>query len=106
MVNSGISWSPVNNSIDVLVVVRRWVFFFDFCDFCVVAPEVGWSLRHRGQVIQAYETEGFSMLLRVFNETAYLEQLTGLDKLYEESEAALADVEWDEDNRGSGEDDF
>ena len=35
------------------------------------------------------------MLLRAFNETGYLEQLTGLDKLYEEGQAALDNVDWD-----------
>lgn len=43
------------------------------------------------------------MLLRAFNETAFLEALTGLDKLYQESEDL--DVDWDE-GEGSGEDDF
>ena len=38
------------------------------------------------------------MLLRAFNEPAYLEKLTGLDKLQEESEAILEGVEdWEED---------
>ena len=35
------------------------------------------------------------MLLRAFNETGYLEQLTGLDQLYEEGQAALDNVDWD-----------
>ena len=34
------------------------------------------------------------MLLRAFNETGYLEQLTELDQLYKEGEAAFDDVEW------------
>ena len=41
------------------------------------------------------------MLLRAFNETDYLEKLTGLDKLHKESEAMLENVEWEE---GSDED--
>ncbi|KAI0671985.1 E1-like protein-activating [Trametes maxima] len=40
-------------------------------------------------VLGAYETEGFAMLLRAFNEPEFLPQLTGLDKLYEEAQAAL-----------------
>ncbi|PVG00195.1 E1-like protein-activating [Serendipita vermifera] len=58
------------------------------------------------KVIQAYEAEGFPMLLRAFNEEKYLEQLTGLDKLYEESEAALASADWAEGGGNSDEDDF
>jgi len=58
------------------------------------------------KVVKAYETEGFPMLLRAFNEEAYLEQLTGLDKLYEEAQAALADNDWAEERGNSDEDDF
>jgi ubiquitin-like modifier-activating enzyme ATG7 len=42
------------------------------------------------------------MLLRAFNETKYLEELTGLNKLYDEGEAVFESVDWDEE----GEDDF
>ncbi|KAJ3497346.1 hypothetical protein NMY22_g19706 [Coprinellus aureogranulatus] len=55
-------------------------------------------------VLEAYEKEGFDMLLKVFNDQKYLETLAGLDKLAEEGEAALEAVEWDED--GEGGDDF
>lgn len=41
------------------------------------------------------------MLLQAFNEKDYLEKLTGLDKLYEEGEAALDNVDWDE-SEGEG----
>jgi ubiquitin-like modifier-activating enzyme ATG7 len=50
-----------------------------------------------GQVLAAYEKDGVEMMLRVFNEPGYLEALTGLDKLYDEGEAALEDVDWDEE---------
>jgi ubiquitin-like modifier-activating enzyme ATG7 len=53
-------------------------------------------------VVKAYESEGFNMLLQAFNDHKYLETLTGLDKLYDEGEAALEAVDWDEE----GEDDF
>lgn len=55
-------------------------------------------------VIQAYEKEGFDMLLKAFSDQKYLEKLSGLDKLFEEGEAALESVDWEED--GEGEDDF
>lgn len=45
------------------------------------------------------------MLLRAFNEDGYLEQLTGLDKLYEEATAALEQGDWEEAGN-SDEDDF
>lgn len=53
------------------------------------------------KVVDTYKAEGFRMLLRVFNETDYLEKLTGLDELYKESEAVLDSLEWEE---GSEED--
>lgn len=43
------------------------------------------------------------MMLNAFNDPKYLERLTGLDKLYEDGEKALEDVEWVE---GDDEDDF
>ncbi|KAI0340301.1 E1-like protein-activating [Trametopsis cervina] len=46
-------------------------------------------------VLKAYETDGFDMMLKAFNEPKYLEQLTGLDQLYDEGEAALDNVDWD-----------
>lgn len=48
-------------------------------------------------MLQAYETHGFEMLLKAFNEQKYLETLTGLDKLYAEGEAAFESVDWDDD---------
>ncbi|KZP04878.1 E1-like protein-activating [Athelia psychrophila] len=48
-------------------------------------------------VLKAYETEGFSMMLQAFNEPGYLEKLTGLDQLYAEGDAALENVDWDDD---------
>ncbi|KAH8984457.1 hypothetical protein EDB92DRAFT_1887074 [Lactarius akahatsu] len=47
-------------------------------------------------VLKAYETQGFAMMLRAFNETGFLEALTGLDKLYAEGEQALEAVDWEE----------
>ncbi|KAJ3558201.1 hypothetical protein NM688_g1067 [Phlebia brevispora] len=47
------------------------------------------------KVLDAYETEGFDMLLRAFNETGYLEKLTGLDELHAEGQAALDNIDWD-----------
>lgn len=36
-------------------------------------------------------------MLRAFNEPGYLEKLTGLDELYTEGDAALENVDWDDD---------
>lgn len=38
------------------------------------------------------------MMLRAFNEPKFLEELTGLDKLYAGGEEALEAVDWDEDD--------
>ena len=43
------------------------------------------------------------MLLQAFNDTKYLESLTGLDRLFDEGEAALESVDWEEAEDG---DDF
>lgn len=42
------------------------------------------------------------MLLRAFNEPGYLEKLTGLDKLYDEGEAALESVDWEDEDEEDG----
>jgi ubiquitin-like modifier-activating enzyme ATG7 len=55
---------------------------------------------HR-QVVEEYKKEGFQMLLRAFNDSDYLEKLTGLDELHRESEAIMDDVDWDEGSEGS-----
>lgn len=55
------------------------------------------------QVLKAYETQGFAMLLKAFNESGFLESLTGLDKLHAEGEEALEAVDWEE---GEGDEDF
>ncbi|KDN42002.1 hypothetical protein RSAG8_07047, partial [Rhizoctonia solani AG-8 WAC10335] len=59
-------------------------------------------------ILKEYESRGFEMALRAFNETGYLEKLTGLDKLYADSEAAMENVDWFEGGEGGGEggDDF
>ena len=44
------------------------------------------------------------MLLRAFNDTAYLEQLTGLDQLYKESDELMEAADWGA-GEGSGEGD-
>jgi ubiquitin-like modifier-activating enzyme ATG7 len=54
---------------------------------------MGFSL----QVLKAYEEQGFAMLLKAFNETGFLESLTGLDKLHAEGEQALEAVDWEEE---------
>ncbi|EGG00390.1 uncharacterized protein MELLADRAFT_118051 [Melampsora larici-populina 98AG31] len=49
-------------------------------------------------VVKAYESKGFEMIKEVLNEVKYLEKLTGLDLLYDESEAMMEKVDWDEDD--------
>lgn len=49
-------------------------------------------------VIHEYETLKFDMLIKAFNEPKYLENLTGLSKLYEESrQLNLESLEWEEE---------
>ncbi|KAJ6595840.1 hypothetical protein DFH09DRAFT_1135756 [Mycena vulgaris] len=51
-------------------------------------------------VLNAYETEGFDMVLKALNDDKYLQRLTGLDQLYAEGEKALQDVDWDVEDDG------
>ena len=53
-------------------------------------------------VVKAYEEQGFEMLLKAFNDTEFLPELTGLSKLYEETQAALEN----DDMVDAEEDDF
>jgi ubiquitin-like modifier-activating enzyme ATG7 len=41
------------------------------------------------------------MLIKAFNESDYLERLTGLDELHKESEAIMGDLDWEEGSEGS-----
>ena len=52
-------------------------------------------------MVDAYRSDGFSMLLRAFNEPDFLEHLTGLDELHKESEAVMDDLDWEEGSEGS-----
>jgi ubiquitin-like modifier-activating enzyme ATG7 len=47
----------------------------------------------RHQVLERYESEGYSFLVQAFNDSHFLEKVTGLDKLYAEGEEALKDIE-------------
>lgn len=48
------------------------------------------------QMIDAYEKNGFDMLLTAFNDAASLEKITGLDKLAAEMDASLENSNWEE----------
>jgi ubiquitin-like modifier-activating enzyme ATG7 len=77
---------------------------YDKCTGCskIVSPSrLKISHTDFAQVVDAYRNEGFPMLLRAFNESDYLEKLTGLDELHKESEAIMEDVDWEEGSEGS-----
>ncbi|GAA6006191.1 Atg7p [Rhodotorula paludigena] len=60
-------------------------------------------------ILSAYRTDAFDLVQRACEDAKYLERLTGLDKLEEETERMLAEgVEWDDDEEeaGENEDDF
>ena len=50
------------------------------------------------QVVDVYRRDGFDMLRKVFDDAKYLEQITGLDKLQAETEAALEAVDLDDED--------
>jgi ubiquitin-like modifier-activating enzyme ATG7 len=76
---------------------------YDKCTACssVVSHLRLGTTSANGQVVEEYKKEGFKMMLRAFNDTDYLEKLTGLDELHKESEAIMDDVDWDEGSEGS-----
>ncbi|KAL2866353.1 putative autophagy ubiquitin-activating enzyme ApgG [Aspergillus lucknowensis] len=49
-------------------------------------------------VIDEYKKEGWNFVQRALNEVGYVEALSGLKKVQETAEAALNDIEWDEDS--------
>ncbi|SCV70577.1 BQ2448_3339 [Microbotryum intermedium] len=50
-------------------------------------------------IVEAYEKEGFAMLVQAFEDAKYLERLTGLDKIEEETERMMEGMEeWDEED--------
>ncbi|CAD6566603.1 MAG: Autophagy protein 7 [Tremellales sp. Tagirdzhanova-0007] len=52
-------------------------------------------------VVEAYRKEGIDMLLKAFNDSDFLEKLTGLDELHKESEAAMDNIDWEEGSERS-----
>ncbi|GAA6027462.1 hypothetical protein JCM8097_007874 [Rhodosporidiobolus ruineniae] len=60
-------------------------------------------------ILDAYAADPFGLVQKAAEDAKYLERLTGLDKLEEETERMMAEgVDWDEDEDedGEGEDDF
>jgi ubiquitin-like modifier-activating enzyme ATG7 len=76
---------------------------YDKCTACssVVSSFHLCRFKANSKVVEEYKKDGFKMLLRAFNDTDYLEKLTGLDELHRESEAIMDDVDWDEGSEGS-----
>ena len=52
-------------------------------------------------MVEAYRKEGIDMLLKAFNDSDFLEKLTGLDELHKESEAAMDNIDWEEGSERS-----
>lgn len=65
---------------------------------CAVTPSRHADSFLSRQVVGVYRRDGFDMLRKVFDDAKYLEQLTGLDKLQAETEAALEAVDLDEED--------
>lgn len=49
------------------------------------------------QIVNAYETDGFSFLLQAFDDASFLERVTGLDLMAQETEGVMESLEWSED---------
>ena len=64
-------------------------FLAQFRNVPIVGPAYERCTGCSERVVGAYEAEGFGMLLKAFNDTEYLPELTGLKKMYEETQAAL-----------------
>lgn len=51
------------------------------------------------QILEAYRTNAFDLVRQSCEDAKYLERLTGLDKLEEETQALLAEgLDWDEED--------
>ncbi|KAJ6007954.1 Ubiquitin-like modifier-activating enzyme atg7 [Penicillium herquei] len=50
------------------------------------------------KVTTAYKEEGWGFVRRALNERGYVEELSGLKEVQEKAEAALADLDWDEES--------
>jgi ubiquitin-like modifier-activating enzyme ATG7 len=58
-------------------------------------------------MLQAFRNDGFELVRRACEDAKFLEKITGLDKLEEETEKMLAEgVDWVEEGEGSDGDDF
>ncbi|KAL2833222.1 hypothetical protein BDW59DRAFT_138301 [Aspergillus cavernicola] len=49
-------------------------------------------------IISQYKQEGWDFVQRALNEVGYVEELSGLKEVQQTAEAALADIEWDDDS--------
>ncbi|RUP47568.1 hypothetical protein BC936DRAFT_145578 [Jimgerdemannia flammicorona] len=68
---------------------------YDRCTAC--SSQVCWGFRsciEGGSVQQAYVKDGFDFLRRAFDDPIYLEEVSGLTKLKQESDALLGEVDW------------
>ncbi|GAA5971784.1 hypothetical protein JCM3765_003213, partial [Sporobolomyces pararoseus] len=58
-------------------------------------------------MLEAFKRDGFELVRQACEDAKYLERVTGLDKLEEETEKMLAEgVDWEEEGEGSDGDDF
>ena len=58
-------------------------------------------------MLEAFKKDGFELVRQACQDAKYLERVTGLDKLEEETEKMLAEgVDWEEEGEGSDGDDF
>ncbi len=74
-------------------------FLAGFSNMLIVGQAYDRCTACSARVVREYRARGHEMLLRAFNEDKYLEQLTGLDKMYEETDLLEAELEvdWDEE---------
>ncbi|KAL4885384.1 hypothetical protein BJY04DRAFT_231873 [Aspergillus karnatakaensis] len=49
-------------------------------------------------IVDEYIREGWDFVQRALNEVGYVEELSGLSEVQKSAEAALADIEWDDDS--------
>ncbi|CAL5874902.1 uncharacterized protein PFLUO_LOCUS9204 [Penicillium psychrofluorescens] len=54
------------------------------------------------KIINAYREHGWDFVKNALNEPGYVEELSGLKEVHEKAEAALANVEWDEESENEG----
>src|SRR5437763_14241071 len=97
--NNDPSGSADNNASTPLGIIPHQMrgFLTNFNNMLIIGQAYDKCTACSDKILEEYKTNGFEFLKRVFDSPTYLEELTGLAKLHQESEAA-GDFIWDDED--------